>query len=78
MILRTETRGRLRVEFTDDQATPVMVYSGPHSCTFECALYVGTMGDSDEIVINDSEMAWLENLEEEATTHYDTYRDPSI
>jgi hypothetical protein len=73
--MKTQIRGRLRVEFTTDPDTPVMVYAQHRgrfvaSGTYHCVADNGFI----EVELTDGEMEWLATLEEAATEHYDAHR----
>lgn len=68
----TETKGLLRVEFTHDEQSPVMVYRSSNcSGNFFTVLETGTIEDFltvdwECLVLSNKSMQWLESLEEAA------------
>lgn len=60
----------LRVEFLDDMYTPVMVFLGRLSATFQCASAEGEIEGQD---LSRDQLNFLAELESEADAHYDKY-----
>ena len=68
--------GKLSIEFTDCDATPVMVYYGDASATYFCAIETGTVEDCDGYHdLNDKEQKWLEGFEDKANQFENKYKD---